>query len=255
MGTDRKMLSCCRRLRELGFKAECCDSTADFREKAGRNRNIVLPLPALKNNCIAGTGIALSDFCAALSEKNRVFCSNISPDNFLCEAVSYYSDREFIRLNSCLTAQGTLKIVLDNIEKDISTLSAAVIGYGSCGREICRIFRNNGLKVTVFSHTEKSASAAASDGMRTAETDNINLLMNGFDIIINTVPVNIINQDGLDSLNSDTLYIEIASAPYGFNTENAEIRFRYVTAGGLPGKYTPVGAGINIADTIARLVN
>lgn len=247
LGNDEKMKSCKKRLNELGFRADTFEENTVI-----DNYNcIVLPLPTVKDGCITGTDISVEQLNSMLTDKHTVFCGNVSPDIFSCRAFSYYNDKGFLIKNSRLTAQGTLKIILENVKDDLRCLSAAVIGYGRCGREICRTLRNTGVEVTSFSRRNETLVMAENDGMHSESIININKKLSNFDIIINTVPCNIIDTSGLEMKN---LYIEIASKPYGFNiTETDKSGFRYVLAESLPGKFTPVSAGRNIADTVAGI--
>lgn len=251
-GSDRKMISCRKRLRELGFNAVC--SEGDGWEALVRNTDmIILPLPTVANGCISG--VPFESFCAQLSEKHTVFCGNISEDVFPCRAYSYYYDGGFLIKNSRLTAQGTLKLILENTETDLHSMKTAVIGYGRCGREICRSLKNNGADVTSFSRRSQSLTAAENDGMHSENIKHLNEKLGDFDITVNTVPCNIIDKKGLERLTERNLYVEAASRPYGFNIAEADkYNFRYVLAESLPGKFTPVSAGINIADTVAGMI-
>lgn len=254
IGNDEKMRSCKKRLNELNIEADCLD--AEISESLiGRYGNIILPLPTIANGCISGTGISVSSFNSILDGRQTIFCGNIKPDIFSCRAFSYYEDEGFLIKNSRLTAQGTLRIILDNISEDLHSLSAAVIGYGRCGKEICKILKNAGLRVTSFSRRRETITLAENDGVCAEHCRNINSKAGSFDITVNTVPFNLIDSSGLEKLTNDNIYIEIASKPYGFNIAGADkFNFRYVLAESLPGKYTPVSAGRNIADTVAGMI-
>lgn len=252
IGSDKKMKSCKNRLDELGFTADCITSE-QIKEKIGKYRYIILPLPTLSNGCISG--VPFDDFCALLDAEHTVYCGNILPEKFPCRAYSYYFDEGFLIKNSRLTAQGVLRIVLENTETDLHSFKTAVIGYGRCGREICRIMKNNGTEVTSFSRRAQTLVAADNDGMKIDRTENLSKRMCGFDVIINTVPFNIVEKSGLECLTQKNIYIEVASKPYGFNISGTDtFNFRYALAESLPGRFTPVSAGINIADTIAGIL-
>ena len=83
----------------------------------------------------------------------------------------------------------------------------------------------------------------------------INSEICNYDIIINTVPYNIISNEAVKSLNFSNLYIEVASKPYGFDYSLIDISgFKYINAYSLPGRYTPESAGQNIARTVIRMI-
>ena len=249
LGKSKRMLACAGRLEQHGYEAVCLDGTESCSE-IKKHKKVILPLPTLDGERIRGTNLSFEKFCSLLAEDCTVFCGNISPGSFPCRAYSYYENEEFIAENSRLTAQGTLRLVLENTEKDISTLKIAVIGYGHCGREICRLLKSCSADVTSFSRR----SEAENDGLKADKTENINLRLSEFDMIINTVPCNIIDRNALRRLTQDNVYIEIASKPYGFAPDADNLNFRYIPAGGLPGRFTPVSAGINIADTVISMM-
>lgn len=251
-GSDEKMLSCKKRLDQLGFSAECISHDA-IEEQITSYKNLILPVPTVTDGCVSGISFEL--FCSMLKSENIVLCGNISPKEFPCKAYSYYFNDDFLLKNSRLTAQGTLRIILDNIKTDIQHMRAAVLGYGNCGKEICAILKRNGADVTSFSRRDESVEAARKSGMKSERIKLVEENLSSFDVIVNTVPCNIISTDTLKSLTENNLYVEIASKPYGFDAADMDkYDFRYVPAGSLPGKFTPVSAGINIADTVADII-
>lgn len=253
-GNDEKMKSCKKRLNELRIKADCFEKNTPL-TAIGEYENIILPLPTVINGKIAGMELTPNEFNSFLNKNQTVFCGNIAPESFPCRAFSYYSDEEFLIKNSRLTAQGTLRIILDNIKTDLSVISVAVIGYGKCGREICKLLKNTGADVTSFSRRTETLALSKNDGLKAQKCSKINAVLQNYDIIVNTVPCNIIDNSTLEQLSSDTVYVEVASKPYGIDIAAAEkFNFRYVPAPALPGRFTPVGAGRNIADTVAGII-
>lgn len=253
-GSDKKMIECKNRLKHLGYEAVSFEGEA-FWENLDCYNNIILPLPSISNGTVAGTGKTLNYLKSLLKSDQRVFYGNIEniiSNDFGC---SYYYDESFLVKNSRLTAQGVIKIILENTERDLFLLNAAVIGYGRCGKAVCRTLMNNGLDVTSFSRSSKSKAFAENDGCKIKDISEIDLLISSFDIIINTVPHNIISERGIETLSQDNLYIEVASKPYGFDISKSDIfNFKYVLGSSLPGKYTPVSAGVNIADTVIEIL-
>jgi len=252
-GNDEKMKSCRNRLHELGFEAEIYEgkSTDIFR----KYKFIILPLPTFSDGLITETDMTVEMMNSCLGSENIVFCGNVSADIFACRAFSYYENEDFLLKNSFLTAQGVLKIILENIKTDLRCVSVAVIGYGRCGREICRLLKNAGFNVTSFSRRSETLRLSEAEKIKAENCTALNEKISSFDITVNTVPANIIEKKTLQRLGADKLYIEVASAPYGISPEQAKkCKFRYIHAKGLPGRFTPVRAGQNIADTVTDII-
>lgn len=253
VGNDKKMQACRNRLTSLDFDASCCDGK-DFEEKLPLFSYIILPLPTLANGFISGTEMTVDKLCKMLSNNQLVFYGNLGSNPFGKNGRCYYNE-SFLLKNSRLTAQVTLRLILENTGKDLCDLNSAVLGYGRCGKAICKALSANGISTAVV--TRKSPEAVL-DENKNAEAVNINKFVEkiaDFDIIINTVPYNILDKETMKKLSKRNLYIEIASKPYGFNiNEIDKYIFRYILAESLPGRFTPTSAGANIADTVIEIM-
>lgn len=250
LGNDKKMFACCNRLKDVGYTAVMYDNDKNFTDYD----NIILPLPTIANTKIKGTDITFDEFSGSLSCVQKVFCGNIDVTPFE-NYYSYYCDESFLINNSRLTAQGVLRLILDTVDCDMIELNAVVIGYGRCGKSICRLLKNCGFKVMSASRRKETIIEAYNDGIKAVPINQIEEFVDNTDIVINTVPVNIISTEYISRFKSKTIYIEVASKPYGFNITQTDVyNFRYILAESLPGGFTPESAGKNIADTVLKIL-
>lgn len=253
IGNDKKLQACRNRLIEKGFTAVCCDGEK-LADKIRHYSSIILPIPTLANGCITGTRLTLAELEQHLLPEQKVFYGNLAFPPFGERSISYYNE-SFLIKNSRLTAQGTLRLILENTDKDLLSLKCAVLGYGRCGRAICKSLSANGIKTVSVSRKPYSAVLAENDGIEAVQYNEFYDKISDFDVIVNTVPHNILGKSSTEKLTKRNLYIEIASKPYGFNiNETDKYNFRYILAESLPGRFTPSSAGINIADTILCLI-
>lgn len=253
-GRDRKMTECKKYLSLHGYSALNCTDDQFF-DKIENYKNIILPLPTELDGIVVGTGKDINFLLKRIQMHQRIFYGNLKTNPFGDNGFCYYADEEFLEYNSELTAQGVLKLILDNVEDDIKRLKIAVTGFGKCGDKISRILLSNGADVTVFSRSLASRINSQGLGCRWKNIIEINLLISDYDVIINTVPYNILSSKSADFLTEKNLYIEIASKPYGFDISKVDTdRFRYVNGYSLPGRFTPVSAGKNIAQTVLRII-
>lgn len=250
LGNDKKMFACCNRLKDVGYTAVMYDNDKNFTDYD----NIILPLPTIANTKIKGTDITFDEFSGSLSCGQKVFCGNIDVTPFE-NYYSYYCDESFLINNSRLTAQGVLRLILDTVDCDMIELNAVVIGYGRCGKSICRLLKNCGFKVMSASRRKETIIEAYNDGIKAVSINQIEEFVDNTDIVINTVPVNIISTEYISRFKSKTIYIEVASKPYGFNITQTDVyNFRYILAESLPGRFAPESAGKNIADTVLKIL-
>ena len=87
---------------------------------------------------------------------------------------------------------------------------------------------------------------------------NINLLgenLSQYDIILNTVPHLILNQELLNYVKEDCLLIDLASNPGGIDKRTAKNRqLKLIWALALPGKVAPITTAEFIKDTIYNIL-
>ena len=118
-----------------------------------------------------------------------------------------------------------------------------------CGSDLAKKLKCLGASVCALVRNEEKEKAATKDGIMPIYIDS---LMNGkaFDIVINTVPSTVLT-NGMICKMTGTLFIDIASKPYGFNMEIAKkINENSTLLPGIPGKYAVKTAGIILGDYI-----
>ena len=185
-------------------------------------------------------------FCGRTNEETELLANsrNITLD-------LYSKDEKFQATNSRLTAEGTLKILLERSGKGLFDVRALVIGFGRTGAAVARILTDVGVKLDVAS--DSSARQAYAVAERVVPSRNFDF--EPYDVIINTVPKPIITDKDTMTLKEDTLYIDLASSP-AINLEYA----RYLGADAsiypaLPAKTAPYSAGKAIFDYIQEVTN
>lgn len=253
LGNDKKMIACKDELSSMGYIAEI-DDGSDLIKNIRYYDNIILPLPTLTGNKIKGTDLTIDYLLSSMQKNQRLFVGNVN----ICSSVkvsSYYYNEEFLLINSEYTAQGILRLVLENIDSYSGDTEVAVTGYGRCGKAICRLLNKCGFNVTSFSRRKETVNEALADKINAELIENIGEYIGGFSVVINTVPENIFSYDILKKINENAVYIETASAPYGFDKCLSEsFEFRYILAAGLPGKYLPKSSGISIAKAVSDIL-
>lgn len=224
---------------------------------------IILPLPVSKNGKtvfmpFSKRELPLTRLMSLIGSENKVFGGMFSEDfsRILQEKqilfYDYY-DSTFISENAYLTAFGTLKIILEHIDFAVSLGSFAVTGYGRVGRETAELLKKLSCDVTVFARSEEARTNASLRGCKAEELSKLYTEADKFDIIINTVPYNIIDAQTLKKIRADCKIIELASAPFGVKPEEAEkYSVSVIKAPGLPGKYTAKTAGELIGKKIVK---
>jgi len=149
---------------------------------------------------------------------------------------------EYKRKNSIATAEGALSIAISETEHTVSDSKVLVLGYGFLGKEVSDLFQRTGAKVTVCSRRPEQLEMK---GLQHMPLKELNALP--YDIILNTIPAQILQDALFESAPEGSILIELASKPC-CNPNQEKVRI--IKAGGLPGKYSPYSAALYMFEEI-----
>lgn len=228
------------------------------------NQILVFPLPMSKRGGYlnASNEILLSDILKLIQPSSLVFGGKIPEEikNFLLQNgihyVDYYNEEFQIR-NALPTAEAAIGIAILESPRTILGSRSLVVGYGKIGKILAQKLQCLGSYVTVGARKPIDLAFANSFGYATLSTATgiPSSELGEFDFVFNTVPVRIFGREEMSKLSGKTLYIELASFPYGMDFEVAkEYDFRTILAESLPGKYSPIAAGEILADTVVQIL-
>ncbi|MCQ2462845.1 MAG: hypothetical protein MJ177_05505 [Clostridia bacterium] len=242
----------------------CCAADTDIEQKINGAKCVIFPLPLTKDGInIYDTGekgtAPIDSVLKLLKPEQKIFAGMVSAaagERFASHGLTftdYFKDEALTVYNAALTAEGLLKTVLDNTQRSLSR-RVLITGYGRVAKAAARLFSACSAKVTVAVRNEKSRAQAVCDGFEAIFYSQLKSRIFIYDIIINTVPAQVIDKSLVRSVRHDALMLEAASAPYGIDRAAAEdYGKKLILCPGLPGRYKPVSAGRIIADTVIRL--
>ncbi len=145
--------------------------------------------------------------------KNDILRKTLNEKNI--ELYEIMEDKAIVVQNSIATAEGVIHFVIENINKTIYDSTFLILGNGFCGERIVKNLTDLGGDVTVFDRNEFKLRKANLQGANTVKkVDNLN-----YDVVINTIPNQVIENN---LLNKESLIIDIASKPYGFDLQYAK---------------------------------
>ncbi len=166
----------------------------------------------------------------------------------------YLQREELAVLNAIPTAEGTVQIAMEELPSTIFGLQALVIGYGRIGRVLCRMLRGLGAHVTAAARKYADLAWIEADGCTPVHTGRMEEALKDSQLIVNTAPAMLLNEQLLKGVPKSCLLIDLASKPGGidFNTAN-RLGLKAIWALSLPGKVAPLTAGRIIFDTIQNI--
>lgn len=232
---------------------------------------VILPLPSSTDgitlNCPLYDGIAprLISIARSIPAECTVIGGRIS-EAFLSVArergirtLDYFESEDFQIKNAYITAEAALSIAMNTLDRNIRGAKIAVTGYGRIAKHLSALLLSMGAEVTVAARRAGDLSWAQSCGCKTVRIsesrDWLSYLVQGYDVIYNTVPSWLFDRDFLLEVDKSTFIVDLASAPGGVDIRAArELGSNVSWATSLPGKYAPRSAGELIAECIHNMI-
>lgn len=266
IGGDKRQQYAAQYIMNSGCSVSFADECPELEALVAQAEYIVLPLPVSRdgvrvNSPLSVAPVTLRRIIRAVEEGQTVF-AGMPDEDFVKSLTSkgislydYYKNDALAILNSVSTAEGVIFEAIGNTSINIHGSKTAVIGYGKAGSAIARRFVALGSEVSVAARSESALAAAKSDACKAIPLYKIAEFAKDLDIVINTVPAPVLEEDFIKKLPKTCLIIEVASAPYGVDFEAAEKHgIRVIRAPSLPGRIAPKSAGEAIAQTILGAV-
>ncbi len=229
---------------------------------AARADGIILPLPVSRDGVhLNDCSLTLSELSAAIERGQTVFAGMMDStlkSGFFKKGIRVfdYFEREELAVNNAVpTAQGVIKIAMDNMKITVHNSRCAVTGYGKTASVLADMLSALGAQVTVAARKCSDLARARTRGLSAVSLGELAKSASDFDLLVNTVPSLVLDCAVLSALKKDCLVIDIASAPYGTDLACAkELDLNVKVPGSLPGKTAPKTAGEIIADAILNII-
>ncbi len=177
---------------------------------------------------------------------------SIAKKGALC--VDYGNREDFCLYNADITAEALISVIMDKLPVTVSGIKCLILGYGRIGKALSKKLSDLGADVTVTAR--KSSDRAMIDIQRFGYSKTSGLIDSGhsYDVIVNTIPVNILREETFQQLKKTCLVIDASAYPGYINKEYAKnYGISVEGAFSLPGKYAPSTAGKIIADVILNI--
>ncbi len=179
-----------------------------------------------------------------------IYAGNIYGDNIY----DYTKDETFAIKNAYLTAEGAVSLLVSSSEKSLVNSSVLITGYGRISKALEHLLSNYTKNITICARNINQRTLAVCNGSKVINFDDLQNESN-YDFIINTVAHPVLNEKELASVSKNTLIIDLASFPGGVDKHFAKANgLNFLVARGLPAKYSPIDAGIVVAQTVDYMI-
>ena len=163
-----------------------------------------------------------------------------------CECVSILGLPLFGQENSYLTAEGSLKYIIDNTDKCLRDMTFGVIGWGKLAKAMAEVLQKFGSKIIVIncSREDKNPTVVGYSHVSWKECDYTQ-----FDCIINTAPSRLFEVN--PTVKKGVFVLELASKVYPFDYDEwSKAGVNYLIASSVPSKTCPLSAARLLCDAV-----
>ena len=238
---------------------------ADVKNTIRNSDAVIFPLPSVRSDASINTPFSDKTIILGEEEISQLMCKPVfvaMRDRFLraypklhdARIFDYSAREEFSVLNALPTAEGAVECAMSAYEGTIFGSRCLVIGFGRIGKILSKILKSLEAQVTVCSRKDDSLALISVLGYNPCNTNKLKSVR-GYDIVFNTVPSMIFDDELLQNTDKNTLIIDLASLPGGVDFESAgKHNIDAVRALSLPGKCAPKTAGEIIKTTIFSII-
>ncbi|HHV45356.1 MAG TPA: dipicolinate synthase subunit DpsA [Tissierellia bacterium] len=169
--------------------------------------------------------------------------------------VDYFKREELQVLNAVPTAEGAIKIAIENMPITLHGSNALVLGFGRIGKALSNMLYGMGANVHVAARKHEDIAWIKNLRYIPVCFDELDTVLQGMDVLFNTVPQLVLDDNRLIHLNREALVIDLASQPGGVDFGAAEkLGIKTIHALGIPGKTAPLTAARIIKETIYNII-
>lgn len=167
----------------------------------------------------------------------------------------YFMREEMQVSNAIPTAEGAIQIAMEEMQITLHKANTMVLGYGRIGKALSKMLLGIGANVYVEARSYDDLAWVQNNGYIPVHLRELSNHIGRMDVIFNTIPSTILDENLLNKVCKDCILIDLASKPGGIDWKKAEeLDRKAISAIGLPGKVAPITAATIIKDTIYNII-
>ena len=174
---------------------------------------------------------------------------------FDAKNIKYYNlmeDEDFILQNAKLTAEGTLADLIFYTKKSIFECNILILGSGRCAKALAYLLYKLGVKFDLTMRDQYKLKQSQLLCNKAVGWSNFKNALKNYDVIINTIPTKLFEEEDLPKFKEGSVVLELASKQCLQDLRSQ--KFSYILCPALPSKYTPQSAGNLIFDYIDKML-
>lgn len=198
------------------------------------------------------------DIAKGLPTNLNIVCGAISDEVkeiFSKKNIKYFNlmeDENFVLQNATLTSEGALADLIFYTKKSIFNCSILILGGGRCAKAMAYILYKLGVNFDISMRDAQKLLQFKLLTNSTIDWNNIKQNLKNYDVVINTIPAKLFEEEDLNKFKKGSCVLELASKQC-LQDLKAET-FNYILCPALPSKYTPETAAELIFNYLQKLL-
>ena len=246
-------------------------------EEAISNSNIVISSVPLSKNGINvyapynldSSFINLNYLAKSLS--NKIFFAGQIPDMFYelsenknTKIYDLMKQEDLTILNTIATAEGAISDIILNTKCNLHKSKILILGFGRVAKTLAVKLKGLDAYITCAARKDKDFAWINTLGFESININNISIIkedsiekekLKKFDIIINTEPQIILDENNLKYVKENCFLLDLASKPGGIDGKACEkYNLNYKLSLAIPGKVSPLTSAEFIKETIYNIL-
>lgn len=263
VGGDNRTLEMEKLLQQDGYEVRTLGLHTGDEHECGMEQAdaLLFPYPfSVRGNCVpalSGLTIHPQDVLARAREDAVILAGRgLETDSEKNRKIRRYETVEaLLDSNAEISAEAAVAHAMQTTPKALTDMTVLVIGYGRFGRELAWRLAALKAKVWVAARRKEPRLLAASEGMHPVAMEDMEAALKRADLVLNTVPAQVLTEEHLRRLRPGVPLMELASAPYGFDRDLAlALGHPSEVLPALPARYAPVSAAKALRQAVIRLL-
>lgn len=240
---------------------------ATVEEAVNKSEIIIGPVPMTNDNYnltapFSESKIEIEELIQNMSGKEKLLIAGKISDK-LSEAllskgiksIDLFKREEYVVLNTIATAEGTIQIAMENTLKTVHGSNVLIMGFGRVGKVLAKMLDGIGAKVSCEARKHSDIAWIKAYGYNPIMLSELDTQLGDFDIIINTIPFQILEGERLNHIKQECVIIDLSANPGGVDRKAAkEKKLNVIWALSLAGKVAPITSAEFIKETLYNIL-
>lgn len=206
--------------------------------------------------------ITIDELVEHMKHKNKIFLAGKISDETIgkleagnIKYIDLLKREELVVLNTISTAEGTIQILMEETQRTIHGSNILIMGFGRVGKVLAKMLDGIGANVTCEARKDSDIAWIKAYGYKPIHLSEVNNELGKFDIIINTIPFTILDENRLGYVKKECTIVDLSSNPGGVDRNAAKrLGLKLIWALSLPGKVAPITSAEFIKETIGHIM-